>query len=160
MWGTETPSSSMSDLSVATCGHRSGRGHRCRRKSCSNACSNPGGIRRHVAAPGGLKHEPSEPKRPLATHPEPSATTVRDREAPGSNDETPITDSQDDSQVGGLLRTATDDYGFSVPTSDPARTFTHVYGRLPRGLQNRLRGAVEASRVSSILIHPRQLSRL
>ena len=26
-----------------------------------------------------------ELKRPLATHPEPSATTVRDREAPGSN---------------------------------------------------------------------------
>jgi hypothetical protein len=24
-------------------------------KSCSNACSNPGGIRRHVAAPGGLR---------------------------------------------------------------------------------------------------------
>jgi hypothetical protein len=27
----------------------------------------------------------SEPKRTLAAHPEPSATTVRDREAPGSN---------------------------------------------------------------------------
>ncbi len=25
------------------------------RKSCGNACSNPGGIRRHVAAPGGLE---------------------------------------------------------------------------------------------------------
>jgi hypothetical protein len=25
------------------------------RLPCSNACSNPGGIRRHMAAPGGLK---------------------------------------------------------------------------------------------------------
>jgi hypothetical protein len=55
LWGSETPSSSTSHLSAATCAHRSGRRQRCRRKSCSNACSNPGGIRRHVAAPGGLK---------------------------------------------------------------------------------------------------------
>jgi hypothetical protein len=37
---------------------------------------------RHVAD---RKHGRGEPKRPLAAHREPSATTVRDREAPGSN---------------------------------------------------------------------------
>ena len=39
------------------------------------------------------------------------------------------------------------------------RTSPDVFGRQKRGLQNRLRGAVEASWVSSILIHPRQISR-
>ena len=53
LWGSETPSSSIPDLSatfvpmvLAT---------RTAPKSCSNACSNPGGIHRHVATRGGLK---------------------------------------------------------------------------------------------------------
>jgi hypothetical protein len=62
-----------------------GRSATCVAKSCSNARSNPGGIRRHVAAPGGLKRGRGEPKRPLAARFEPSATTVQDREVPGSN---------------------------------------------------------------------------
>ena len=45
----------------------------------SNVCSNPGGLRRHTAAPGELERGPSELKRPLAAYLEPSATTVRDR---------------------------------------------------------------------------------
>jgi hypothetical protein len=62
-----------------------GRSATCVAKSCSNARSNPGGINRHVAAPGGLKRGRGEPKQPLAARFEPSATTVRDREVPGSN---------------------------------------------------------------------------
>ena len=39
------------------------------------------------------------------------------------------------------------------------RTLTNGSGRQPCGLQNRLRGAVEASWVGSIPIHPRQFRR-
>jgi len=38
---------------------------------------------------------------------------------------------------------------------DLQRTLTDAHGRLTRGLQNRLRGAVEASWMGSIPIHPR-----
>lgn len=40
---------------------------------CSNACSNPGHIRRHVAAPDGQEQGRSDPKRPRAARLEPSA---------------------------------------------------------------------------------------
>ena len=49
VWGSETPSSSTSYLSAAICAQLFWTP-----KSCSNACSNSGGVRRHVAAPGGL----------------------------------------------------------------------------------------------------------
>ena len=52
LWGSKTPSSSISDLSAA-CSSFWPQGPS--PKSCSNACSNPGGTHRHVAAPGGLK---------------------------------------------------------------------------------------------------------
>jgi hypothetical protein len=39
------------------------------------------------------------------------------------------------------------------------RTPMDSYGRQSRGLQNRLRGAAEASWVGSIPIHPRQFQR-
>ena len=54
-------------------------------ESCSNVCSKPGGLDRHVAASGELKRGRNELKRTLAAHPELSATAVRDREGPGSN---------------------------------------------------------------------------
>src|SRR6266700_3126634 len=40
------------------------------------------------------------------------------------------------------------------------RSYTDACGRQPGGLQNRLRGAVEASWVGSIRIHPRHVSEL
>jgi hypothetical protein len=40
---------------------------------------------------------------------------------------------------------------------DLQRTLVDAHGRLTRRLQNRLRGAVEASWVGSIPIHPRQV---
>jgi hypothetical protein len=43
-------------------------------------------------------------------------------------------------------------------TTEPQRTLADGPGRQPRGLQNRLRDAAEASRVGSIPIHPRQVS--
>jgi hypothetical protein len=56
LWGSETPSSSIPDLSAA-CPSFWPQGPS--PKSCSNACSNPGGTHRHVAAPGGLKPRPT-----------------------------------------------------------------------------------------------------
>jgi len=51
----------------------------------------------------------------------------------------------------------TDDQGKQALTTELVRTPTDERGPQPRDLQNCLRGAVEASRVSSILIHPRQI---
>ncbi len=42
-------------------------------------------------------------------------------------------------------------------TTEPQRTLVDGPGLLPRGLQNRLRGAAEASLVGSIPIHPRHV---
>src|SRR6266446_4181572 len=67
-------------------------------------------------------------------------------------------DSQDDSQVSRRLRTNADGHGLRPFMTELARTLEDGYGRWTRGLQNRLRGAVEASWVGSIPIHPRPLS--
>jgi hypothetical protein len=67
-------------------------------------------------------------------------------------------DSQADSQAHGRLRTRADDHGLSMLHIEPRWTLMDVRGRQPRGLQDRLRGAVEASWVGSIPIHPRQFS--
>jgi hypothetical protein len=64
-------------------------------------------------------------------------------------------DSQDDSQPGGRRRTRPLDHGLLMRTVDRQHTFVDGPGRQPRGLQNRFRGAVEASWVGSIPIHPR-----
>ena len=53
VWGSETPSSSISDLGAAIVPIVLAA--RTSPKSWSNACSNPGDIHRHVATPGGLK---------------------------------------------------------------------------------------------------------
>jgi hypothetical protein len=50
-----------------------------------------------------------------------------------------------------------DHYGLRMGGIEFVRTLTDERGRWPRGLQNRLRGAAEASWVGSIPIHPRQL---
>ena len=60
------------------------------------------------------------------------------------------------SQAHGRLRTMADDDGLVRLPIKRRRTLMDILGRDVRGLQNRLRGAVEASWVSSILIHPRQ----
>ena len=67
-------------------------------------------------------------------------------------------DSQVDSQADGRLQTVADDNGLTRLAIERRRTLVDVNGRQSRGLQNRLRGAVEASWVSSILIHPRYFS--
>ncbi len=51
-------------------------------------------------------------------------------------------------------------YGIKPRSSELGLMLTDVGGRQTRGLQNRLRGAVEASWVGSIPIHPRQICRL
>ena len=51
-----------------------------------------------------------------------------------------------------------DDRGIPAPQIRAGRGLTDGGGRQPRGLQNRLRGAVEASWVGSIPIHPRHIS--
>jgi len=48
--------------------------------------------------------------------------------------------------------------GIAVPTFELRRTFMDMCGQQAHGLQNRLRGAAEASWVGSIPIHPRQIS--
>jgi len=65
-------------------------------------------------------------------------------------------DSQDDSQAGEQPPTNVDDLGFVTVMFDLEWTSLDDPGRRPGGLQNRLRGAVEASWVGSIPIHPRQ----
>ena len=50
-----------------------------------------------------------------------------------------------------------DDHGICERTIELHWTVMDVNGRQARGLQNRLRGAVEASWVGSIPIHPSQL---
>ena len=66
-----------------------------------------------------------------------------------------MADSQDDSQLAGQERTSASDDGIGNLTTELQRTLMDGDGRQARGLQNRLRGAVEASRVGSIPIHPR-----
>ena len=51
-----------------------------------------------------------------------------------------------------------DDHGLPRLPIERGRTLMDGDGRWPRGLQNRLRGAAEASWVGSIPIHPRQIS--
>ena len=48
-------------------------------------------------------------------------------------------------------------YGIKPLSSELGRKLTDDGGRQTPGLQNRLRGAVEASWVGSIPIHPRQI---
>ena len=52
-----------------------------------------------------------------------------------------------------------DAHGIKTLGFEPERMLTDIGECLIRGLQNRLRGAVEASRVGSIPIRPRQISR-
>ena len=61
-----------------------------------------------------------------------------------------------DSQSGGRMRTSVDVHGMCKPEIELQWTFMDLSGPNARGLQNRLRGAVEASWVGSIPIHPRQ----
>ena len=65
-------------------------------------------------------------------------------------------DSQHDSQWAGQLRTRVNDHGIVKLVTELQWTLMDAHGRQARGLQNRLRGAVEASWVGSIPIHPRQ----
>ena len=62
---------------------------------------------------------------------------------------------KDDSQLRARKRTPAYVRGIEFANLGLERTSVDVHGCMTRGLQNRLRGAVEASRVSSILIHPR-----
>src|SRR5258708_22602763 len=54
----------------------------------------------------------------------------------------------------------TDDHGIPLLTAELRRTQLDPCGRQKRGLQNRLRGAAEASWVGSIPIHPRHCRHL
>jgi hypothetical protein len=72
---------------------------------------------------------------------------------------TRVADSQEDSQGSERLRTNADDRGIQSLTPELQRRLVDGSGHEPRGLQNRLRGAAEASWVGSIPIHPRQISR-
>jgi len=65
-------------------------------------------------------------------------------------------DGQGDSQANGPWRTVADNNGFPTLTSELVWTPMDRCGREPRGIENRLRGAAEASWVGSIPIHPRQ----
>jgi hypothetical protein len=65
-------------------------------------------------------------------------------------------DSQHDSQLRHLRRTLTDVSRLMTRRFDLGWTSADVSGLEKHGLQNRLRGAVEASWVGSIPIHPRQ----
>ena len=69
-----------------------------------------------------------------------------------------LDDSQEDSQVDGQRRSLADICGLSTTMSKLRRTPMDAGGHQTRGLQNRLRGAAEASWVGSIPIHPRQFS--
>ena len=62
-------------------------------------------------------------------------------------------------KIGGRWRTIMDDYGIAVSAIQLRQTSVDECGCQVRGLQNRLRGAVEASWVGSIPIHPRQFRR-
>ena len=70
-------------------------------------------------------------------------------------DRVSLNDSQDDSQLSAHGQTKADDPGIGCRTTELKRTSTNVVGWQTRGLQNRLRGAVEASWVGSIPIHLR-----
>ncbi len=65
-------------------------------------------------------------------------------------------DSHDDSQLCDQRRTSMDVSGQWIRHFDLGRMSVDGSGRQKRGLQNRLRGAVKASWVGSIPIHPRQ----
>ncbi len=64
-------------------------------------------------------------------------------------------DSQDDSQLAVQLRKRPDNLGIGKVITELRRTLMDCRGRQTCGLQNRLRGAAEASWVGSIPIHPR-----
>src|SRR5437867_3704958 len=68
-----------------------------------------------------------------------------------------MSDSQGDSHLRKLKRTLTDGGGQLMPQIDLRRTLAYGRGCRERGLQNRLRGAVEASWVGSIPIHPAKI---
>ncbi len=80
--------------------------------------------------------------------------SVRDRTSEGGIDP----DSQADSHSVGHRQPSADVTGSQHLTLHLARTSLDTGGRQKRGLQNRLRGAAEASWVGSIPIHPRQIS--
>src|SRR6266508_6472048 len=63
-------------------------------------------------------------------------------------------DTQDDSQPAECWRTLAHLAGPTIVAVDRGPPFADLCGRLARGLQNRLRGAAEASWVGSIPIHP------
>ena len=69
----------------------------------------------------------------------------------------PARDSQVDSQLCAQWRRDVDVRGLQLAHLHLERTWADGHGGQNRGLQNRLRGAVEASWVGSIPIHPRQL---
>jgi len=66
-------------------------------------------------------------------------------------------DSQVDSQLDGQPWTRAGDHGMCEPAIELWWTLMDGCGCKTRGLQNRLRGAAEASWVGSIPIHPRHL---
>jgi hypothetical protein len=65
-------------------------------------------------------------------------------------------DSQEDSQQDGQRWTTTYTDGILSRETERRWTLSDEHGQPPRGLQNRLKGAVEVSLVGSIPIHPRQ----
>ena len=85
---------------------------------------------------------------------------VRYRKAKGSVHSGATTDSQHDSQLAGQLRTKLAFQGICELEIERQGTSMDASGHSPRGLQNCLRGAAEASWVGSIPIHPRHLNPL
>ena len=79
---------------------------------------------------------------------------VRYRKAKGSVHSGATTDSQ----LAGQLRTKSAFHGICELEIERQGTSMDASGHSPRGLQNCLRGAAEASWVGSIPIHPRHLS--
>ena len=73
--------------------------------------------------------------------------------------DSPRFDSQGDNQLREPRHTLTDVSARWTRPFDLGRTSAHRSGCEKHGLQNRLRGAVEASWVGSIPIHPRQFRR-
>src|SRR5947209_6018099 len=78
---------------------------------------------------------------------------VRDRASEGGRGP----DSQADSHSVGYWQQSANVSGLLAAGFHLEWTSANVGGRQKRGLQNRLRGAVEASWVGSIPIHPRQI---
>ena len=79
-------------------------------------------------------------------------TAARDRAFEGGRGP----DSEADSHSVGHWQPSANVSGSKLSTLHLPRTSQDIGGRQIRGLQNRLRGAAEASWVGSIPIHPRQ----